>query len=60
MKEYIECQICGSCININTKGHYTPCACGAIAVDGTSYYTRVIGNFEDWKHYRDGKEVKED
>ena len=60
MKDYIECQVCGSCININTNGVYTPCACGAIAVDGNNYYTRVIGGFQYWKQYKDGKEVKED
>lgn len=54
MKEYIECQKCGSCIALNTNGVYTPCACGAIAVDGTEHYVRVIGNSEDWK------QVKED
>lgn len=49
MKTYIRCKVCGSCINVNTSGVYTPCACEAIAVDGTDYYTRVIGNMGTWE-----------
>lgn len=58
MKDYVECQVCGSCISVNTHGVYTPCACGKIAVDGTDYYVRVIGDFPYWKIYKDGQEVE--
>lgn len=50
MKTYIECQICGSCINVDTGSDYIPCACGAIAVDGNKYYTRIIGQPEHWQY----------
>ena len=50
MDSYIECKVCGSCINIDTKSEYTPCACGAIAVDGNEFYFRVIGQPEYWKY----------
>lgn len=48
-KSWIKCVKCGSYINMDTDSLYTECACGAIAVDGNEYYTRIIGNSEDWR-----------
>ena len=50
MKNYIRCKKCGSCINIDTKNQYIKCACGAIAVDGNEYDTRIIGEKENWEY----------
>ena len=47
--QYIECIKCGDRIPVDTHSIYTPCECGAIAVDGNCYYTRVIGEYSDWK-----------
>lgn len=49
MKTYIECQKCGSRINVDTGYDYIPCACGAIAVDGGPDYCRIIGHKENYK-----------
>ena len=54
MKDYIKCQICGSCINFDTDSQLIECACGAIAVDGSKHYIRVLGKKEDWQAYKDG------
>lgn len=49
METCIRCKKCGSLISANTDGEYIPCACGAIAVDGNGYYTRVIGDMGTWE-----------
>lgn len=49
METCIHCKKCGSLINVDTDSQYIPCACGAIAVDGNKYYTRVIGNMGTWE-----------
>lgn len=50
MKTCIRCKKCGSLINVNTDSQYIPCTCGAIAVDGNEYYTRIIGNAGTWEY----------
>lgn len=46
---YIRCKKCGTEIYWNTHKKMTPCACGAISVDGTDGYIRTIGNKEDYE-----------
>ena len=55
MNNYIECQVCGSCINVDTNSELIWCACGAIGVDGNKDYVRVLGQRENWKFHKDGK-----
>lgn len=47
MRDVIHCRICDSYIDFDTNGKYTPCACGAIAVDGGKEYVRITGT--DWE-----------
>jgi hypothetical protein len=42
---YYECKKCGTRIPPDTNGVFTKCECGKIAIDGTPYYTRIIGDF---------------
>lgn len=42
--KFYECKNCGTVIPSDTKGVYTNCRCGKIAIDGTKYYTRIIGD----------------
>ncbi len=41
-----ECVLCNTRIPANTNGVFTRCSCGKIAIDGTYYYTRIIGNMK--------------
>jgi len=43
-----ECKKCGDTIWSKQEGEYVSCSCGAIAVDQTKYYERLIGNAEDF------------
>lgn len=45
---WVRCNKCGSYISMDTRYEYIKCACGAVAVDGGEYYTRIIGNSENW------------
>lgn len=49
MVNYVRCKVCGSCINQDTGSEYIECACGAIAVNGNSRYTRIIGDKDNWE-----------
>jgi hypothetical protein len=40
---HYSCKLCGTFIPANTGGSFTRCDCGTIAVDGTEFYTRLIG-----------------
>jgi hypothetical protein len=51
-KTYIKCLKCKDKIPIDTNKKMTDCKCKAVAVDGCEYYTRIIGNKEDWKEIR--------
>jgi len=44
----VTCKKCGDVIFSRYSGEYTTCKCGAISVDQTPYYTRGIGNYEDF------------
>jgi len=49
-KRFIKCRVCGSIIPQDTNFVYTPCECGAIAVDGgKDAYCRIIGGMENWE-----------
>lgn len=43
----LRCNKCNDVIEGDKKGTYIECKCGAIAIDETEYYYRVIGNPED-------------
>lgn len=45
----VECNKCGDTIKSKFEGHFVTCKCGAISVDQTKYYSRYIGNPEDFK-----------
>lgn len=54
----LKCKKCNDVIEGDKKGTYIECKCGAIAVDETEYYYRVIGNREDFEEIiEDDKEV---
>ena len=44
----VGCAKCGDKIHSRTEGEFRTCKCGAISVDQTRYYTRYIGNQEDF------------
>jgi len=44
----VECRKCGDRIKSSYPGEFVTCKCGAIAVDQTEYYTRYIGEYEDF------------
>lgn len=43
---HYECKMCSTRIPANTGGVFTRCECGEIAVDGTEFYSRLIGKKE--------------
>lgn len=45
----IKCNKCGDYVSGDGKGTYLSCGCGAVAVDQTEHYTRIIGNKEDYE-----------
>lgn len=45
----VECNKCGDVIYSKYDGEFTTCKCGAISVDQTPYYTRYIGDPENFK-----------
>ena len=49
----IRCKKCNDIIEGDGKGTYITCSCKACAIDETPYYTRVIGNVEDYEEYID-------
>lgn len=54
----LKCNKCNDIIEGDKKGTYIECKCGAIAVDETEYYYRIIGNREDFEEItEDDKEV---
>lgn len=46
----VECNRCGDVLYSECRGWFTSCKCGAISIDQTPYYTRYIGNPEDFKN----------
>ena len=45
----LRCKKCNDIIEGDKRGTYISCKCGAIAVDETEYYWRIIGNQEDFE-----------
>jgi len=43
---YYQCKSCVTAVLPNTGGVFTSCKCGKMAIDGTSHYTRIIGNMD--------------
>ena len=41
-----QCTICKDIIWSKYEGQFTTCKCGAISVDQTAYYTRILGDIE--------------
>lgn len=54
----LKCKKCNDIIEGDKKGTYISCKCGAVAVDETEYYYRVIGNWEDFEEILD--DIEED
>ena len=46
----IKCLKCGDVIRSKNRHNYVSCSCGAVAVDGGSWYTKINGYAEDWKN----------
>lgn len=44
----VQCRKCKDIIWSKQEGWFTTCKCGAISVDQTRYYSRYIGNAEDF------------
>ena len=53
----VKCKRCDTVIRSYHRHDFRECPCGAVFVDGGSWYSRVGGNAEDWeglvKHYAD-------
>lgn len=47
-KNAARCVKCGDEIQSNNRHDYVSCSCGAIAVDGGSWYSRGAGNLSDF------------
>lgn len=45
---YLQCTHCDDMIHSSYSGEYVSCKCCKIGVDQTEYYTRIIGNEEDY------------
>lgn len=55
---YFKCKKCGTEIEGNTHKRYTPCNCGAIAIDSCEDYIRMIGDKQNiLELYRDEKDI---
>lgn len=47
-QQKVRCAQCNDIIYSKTEGAFTTCSCGAIAIDQTRYYSRYIGNIDDF------------
>ena len=45
---YVMCKNCKDIINLNTYSKYVTCTCEKIAADGNEYYSRIIGDSNDY------------
>lgn len=43
----IKCKKCGDTIEGDKRGHLISCSCGAVAIDSTEFYTRLLGDSSD-------------
>lgn len=44
----IKCKKCERLVSGDGKGTYIACRCGAVAIDQTEHYARIIGKVEDY------------
>ena len=44
----VTCRLCEDTIKSRYSGEFVTCKCGAISVDQTAYYSRYIGNPQDF------------
>jgi hypothetical protein len=44
----IQCTKCKKIIRSKNRHHFVRCRCGAVAIDGGSWYQRILGNREDF------------
>ena len=44
----VQCRKCKDIIWSKYEGEFVTCECGTISVDQTKYYSRYIGNIEDF------------
>ena len=45
---HLQCNHCNDTINSSYSGDCVFCTCGKIGIDQTEFYTRMIGNKEDY------------
>jgi hypothetical protein len=45
---HLQCTHCNVIIHSSYSGEYVSCKCGKIGIDQTEFYTRMIGNKEDY------------
>ena len=50
----IRCKLCGEVIQSKYRWNMVWCRCRALAIDGGSCYTRILGNKEDYEWVTDG------
>jgi len=48
----IQCKKCGDIIKGDKRGTFIRCSCKSIAIDETKWYTRLIGNTEDYEEVK--------
>ena len=51
----IRCKKCGDIIEGNKRGTFIQCSCKSIAIDETKWYTRLIGETEDYDEIKEEK-----
>ena len=58
----VRCKVCGDIIRSKNRHDYVECHCGAISVDGGSWYLRRVGNLNNYEElsemFDDAKEEK--
>ncbi len=48
----LRCKKCGDIIEGDKRGTFIECKCRSIAIDETKWYTRLIGNTEDYEEIK--------
>lgn len=51
----IKCKKCNNIIEGDKKGTFISCKCGAIAIDETKWYVRVIGEPNDIEEVKENE-----
>ena len=52
----LRCRLCNTVIEGDKRGTFISCKCGAIAIDETKWYVRVIGNEENIEETEENNE----